>query len=353
MTPEPPRLGIAGRAIGAGAPCFMVAEVGINHNGSVELAKECVAAAAASGADAVKFQTFRTEDFLGDRALTYDYVSQGRPVRESQYEMFKRHEFAAEQWAEIAAYCAGCGMLFFSTPTGPESLALLLRLGVPALKNSSDYLTHERLLRAMAATGLPVIVSTGMATLGEIDAAVRVVRETGNDRLALLHCTSNYPVHPADVHLNKIGTLRALFGCPVGFSDHSAGIVAALGAVALGAAIIEKHFTTDKTLPGPDHWLSADPDEFRALVDAVRVLEASLGESVIRPAAGEVEARRNYQISCVAARDLEVGRRLLAADIVFQRPGSGLPPRAAQYLVGRRVERPIAAGAIIALESLG
>jgi len=334
---------IGGRRVGPGAPCFVVAEVGINHNGDMDLAERMIDAAAAAGADAVKLQNYRTEDFVSDRSLTYEYVAGGRRVVESQWEMFKRCELTAAALARLKARADKHGIVLFSTPTSLETLGDLLALGVPVLKNGSDFLGHLPLVRAMGATGLPTILSTGMATLGEIDEAVRTFRETGNDRLILLHCTSSYPTPPEDVHLRKIAALATAFDCAAGLSDHTLGIVAAVGAVALGACCVEKHFTLDRSLPGPDHAMSSDPEEFRALVAAIRGLEQSLGASRIGPTASEARGRSEYRLSCAAARALPRGHVLGEADVVFRRPGSGVPPARVADLLGRRLARPVEA----------
>ena len=203
----------------------------------------------------------------------------------------------------------------------------------------------------MGETGLPTVLSTGMATLAEIDDAVRAFRSTGNEQLVLLHCTSSYPTPTKDVNLRKIPALAAAFGCLVGFSDHTEGSVAALGAITLGACWIEKHFTLDKNLPGPDQRFSADPAEFKTLAQAVRTLEQSLGESRIGPAASETLGRQQYRLSCVAKRTLSPGQRIRLEDVAFRRPGNGLPPDQAHWLIGRTVRRDINMGEIIPLEA--
>jgi N-acetylneuraminate synthase/N,N'-diacetyllegionaminate synthase len=340
-------LAIGDRRVGPGAPCFLVAEVGINHNGDMDLAERTIDAAAAAGADAVKLQNYRTEDFVEDRALTYEYVTGGRRVVESQYAMFKRCELDVDRLRRLKRRADARGVVLFSTPTSEATLADCLAAGFPLLKNGSDFLGHLPLVRAMGATGLPTLLSTGMATLGEIDEAVRAFRETGNDRLVLLHCTSSYPTPPEDVHLRKIPALAAAFGCPTGLSDHSVGVVAALGAVALGACCVEKHFTLDRTLPGPDHAMSSDPEEFGRLVDGVRALERALGEARIGPAASERTGRLEYRLSCAAARALPAGHVLADKDLVFRRPGRGVPPAQAALLVGRRLTRAVAQGQVL------
>jgi len=344
------RIKIGSREIGGENPSFIVAEIGINHNGDIDLAKKTIDAAVGAGAEVVKFQNYRTEDFISDRSLTYEYVSQGQVVTEAQYDMFKRCELTIDSLRELKAYCDQHGVVFHSTPTSEEGVRDLVEIGVPILKNGSDYLTNLRLIRTMAKTGLPTVVSTGMATLAEIDDAVHAFREAGNDQLILLHCVSSYPTPADDVHLRKIPTLAAAFGCLVGFSDHTCGTVAAVGAVALGACWIEKHFTLDKNLPGPDHRFSADPAEFQALVKAVRTMEKSLGESRIGPTPSEMLGRRDFRLSCVAARDLPAGHRLSKADVAFRRPGTGFPPRALDWIVGRCLGRDVPAGKVLQLD---
>lgn len=331
-------------SIGTGQPCFVAAEIGVNHNGDVDLAHRLIDAAADAGADGVKFQNYRTEDFVLDRFLSYEYVSQGVTRRESQYDMFKRCELAPSALHELRVHCDRRGVVFFSTPTSESGIADLVRVGAPILKNGSDYLTDLGLIRAMARTGLPTILSIGMAQLAEIDDGVRAFREAGGTELILLHCTSSYPVPPEDVHLRRIPVLAAAFDCSVGLSDHSEGIVAAVGAVSVGACVLEKHFTLNKDLPGPDHRFSADPREFVDLVKAVRTVEANLGSGAIGPTPSETQGRRDFRVSCVAARDLAAGKRLSEVDVAIARPGTGLPPRARGWLFGRVLARDVRAG---------
>lgn len=343
---------IGSRHIGMGLPCFLVAEVGLNHNGDLELAKKTIDAAAAAGADSVKFQNYVTEDFILDRSLTYEYISQGQTVVESQYDMFKRCELSQDDLLLLKNYCDEKSVIFHSTPTGPEGIQALVDIGTPLMKNGSDYLTHLPVIRAMGNTNLPTVLSTGMATLNEVDEAVRTFRDTGNDQLILLHCTSSYPTPPEDVHLRKIPALAAAFDCPVGLSDHTAGIAAALGAVTLGACWIEKHFTLDRNLPGPDHRFSSNPEEFHELSTAVRTLEKCLGTSVITPTPSEALGRRAFRLSCVYAKAFSSGHVLSASDLVFKRPGEGVPPAHAYLLTGRTLNRDVEAGKLVQLEDL-
>jgi N-acetylneuraminate synthase/N,N'-diacetyllegionaminate synthase len=341
---------IGRRELGPGRPCFIAAEIGINHNGDLDLAHRAIEAAAAAGADAVKFQNYRTEDFLADHALTYTYLSQGREITESQFAMFKRCELGYPQLCELKAHCDHLGIAFFSTPTGLDGVRDLQRLGVVLLKNGSDYLTHLDLIRAMAATGLPTVLSTGMATAAEIDDAVVAFRGAGGKDVILLHCTSSYPTPAAEVNLRRIPVLAEAFACPSGFSDHTEGTAAVVGAVCLGACFVEKHFTLDRGLPGPDHRFSADPGEFAELVRAIRAVESSLGSPALGPTPSEAAGRAGFRLSCLAAAPLAAGIRLGPEHIRFQRPGTGLPPRLRDALLGRVLCRDVVAGHVFAWE---
>lgn len=335
---------IGGRNVGAGHPALIVAEIGINHNGDMDLAKAMIQAASEAGADGVKFQNYRTEDFLSDECLTYEYISQGRNVVESQYAMFKRCELAGDQLLELRDYCKDANVIFFSTPTSEDGLADLVAAGAPLVKNGSDYLTHLPLIREMARSGLVTVLSTGMATEQEIEDAVAEFRGAGGRDLILLHCTSSYPTPDIDVNLRRIPKLSERFGVPAGFSDHTWGEAAALGAVALGACFVEKHFTIDKGLPGPDQRFSSDPSELRALVKGVRRLEAQLGNALIGPTPSETNSRIDYRLSCTVRIPLSAGHALSNGDIVFRRPGHGIPPKYHDDLLGRKLKRHLPAG---------
>ena len=338
------------RKIGTGQPCFLVAEIGINHNGDIALAHREIDAAADGGADAVKFQNYHTESFLSDRSLTYEYVSQGKTVVEPQFDMFKRCELSPAALRELKQHCDERNVVFFSTPMDEEGVAELVDQGVTLLKNGSDCLGHLPLIRCMARTGLLTIISTGMATREDIDDAVEAFRGAGGRNLILLHCTSTYPTPASDVNLLKIPALAQAYDCLVGFSDHTDGIVAAVGAVTLGSCFIEKHFTLGKNLAGPDHRFSADPAEFRALVDAVRFLERGLGCGELKFAPTEEMGRREFRLSCVAARDLAADHTLTLDDVTFHRPATGLPPKMAPELVGKKLARHVPSGDLLQVE---
>ncbi|MBL0938541.1 MAG: N-acetylneuraminate synthase family protein [Gemmatimonadaceae bacterium] len=330
-------LTLGARALGDGAPCFVAAEIGINHNGDLSLAREMIFAAARAGVDGVKFQNYRTEDFITDRSLMYRYERDGVMHEISQFDLFKQSELDAAALMQLSAWCAEAGVTFFSTPTGPEGLQDLVRAGAPLVKNGSDYLTHVALIAEMARSGLPTVLSTGMAVSEEIDDAVRAYREAGGTKLVLLHCTSAYPTPDDEVNLARIPALAERYGCLIGFSDHTWGVQAAVGAVALGAMFIEKHFTTDKNLPGPDQHFSSDEAELRELVESVRRFEKQRGSVAGGPTKAEAEGRVQFRLSCVAAHDLPAGHVLAESDIAFRRPGDGLPPRDVHTLIGHRL----------------
>jgi N-acetylneuraminate synthase/N,N'-diacetyllegionaminate synthase len=334
---------IGRRAIGAGHPCFIAAEVGINHNGDLALAHRHIDAAADAGADGVKFQNYRTEDFLSDRTLIYTYTSQGREVTESQWDMFKRYESKPGWWRELKDHCDQRGVIFFCTPTSPGCVEELLAVGIPMLKNASDYLTNEPFLRCLGRTKLPVILSTGMADQDDVDSAVSTVSGEASP-VMLLHCTSAYPTPPGDVNLRRMVDLMRRYPVPVGFSDHTLGWQAAVQAVTLGACIVEKHFTLDRNLPGPDHTFSSTPEEFRELVHRVRLGEEMMGRGGIAPAEVEAIPRREYRVSVVAARDLAVDTVLTEELVTCRRPGGGILPRHLGQYLGRRLKQPIARG---------
>jgi N-acetylneuraminate synthase/N,N'-diacetyllegionaminate synthase len=350
-----PRSGfrIAGRPIGPSEPPYCIAEVGVNHNGDLALAMQMVEVARRVGADAVKFQTFKAEEFCGDPTQTYSYRSQGREVTENMRAMFKRHEFSPAQWAALKRHCEQIGITFFSTPQNRSDLDLLMGIGVPAIKIGSDDFNNLPLLRDYSSTGLPLILSCGMADLAEVHRSLETAGWFEGRELVLLLCTSQYPTPPADANLRKLGTLQQAFpGLLVGFSDHTQGPQAASLAVALGARVFEKHFTLDKKLPGPDHWFSDDEAGLAEWIAAIRNAEALLGSPIVRPTAAEREMRKVARRSVVALRDLAEGEVLSAANVGLRRPGDGLPPEMFERLLGMTAARRIGAGTRVALQDL-
>ncbi len=335
------------RLIGTAQPCFIIAEAGVNHNGDLGLARRLIACAAEAGADAIKFQSFRSADLVQPDAPKAAYQQTGADGDETLYVMLQRLELSAADHRHLLAECRAAGIMFLSTPFDESSATLLAELGVAAFKVASGDLTHQPLLQMIAGLGKPMLVSTGMATLAEVAAAVDAIRTAGDPPLALLHCVSCYPADPADANLRAMHSLVEAFGLPVGFSDHTPGRAVTLAAVALGACIIEKHVTLDRTLPGPDHSMSLEPDELKQLVREIRMVEAALGSGEKVPVPAEYEMRRQGRRSLVAAQDIAAGEVLSAAMLACRRPGSGIAPGEQQRIIGCRARIDIRAGTLI------
>lgn len=341
---------IAGRSIGPDDPPYCIAEVGINHNGDLALAKRMIEVAKESGADAVKFQTFKAEEFCGDPEQPFTYRSQGKSVTESMLAMFKRHEFSPEQWRDIKMHCDSIGITFFSTPQNRPDLDLLMSIGVPAIKVGSDDFTNLPLLRSYAAENLPLILSCGMSDLAEVHQALDTVGWFDGYPLALLLCTSQYPTPPEDVNIAKLTTLQQAFpGLPVGFSDHTQGPLAAALSVARGARIFEKHFTLDHDLPGPDHWFSDEPEGLANWIATINGANILLGSPFVRPTQVEQSMRGVARRSVVALRDILAGEKLNDHSLGLQRPGGGLPPALFDQIMGLTASRDINRGERIGL----
>lgn len=341
---------VGGRRIGPGQPCFVIAEAGVNHNGDVGLAKRLIDAAAEAQADAVKFQTFRAERTISRGAPKAAYQLQTTGTGESQLGMVRRLELPAEAFRELQAHSRARGLVFLSTPFDEESVDLLDALGVPAFKIASGEVTNLLLVEYVARKGKPVLLSTGMSSLDEVAEAVQAIRRAGQGRLALLHCVSNYPARPADANLRAMRTLAEAFDVPVGYSDHTLGTEVALAAVALGACVLEKHLTLDKTLAGPDHRASATPQELAGLVRGVRTVESALGSGRKEPASSEREVAAVARRSLVAARDIGAGRTITEELIVLKRPGTGLAPAARAQLLGKRAKVDIPTDTVLTWE---
>ena len=337
-----------GRPIGPGHPCLVIAEVGINHNGDIDLALRMIEAIAAAGAECVKFQTFSAEEFVNDPDDTYTYSSQGAEVTESMLEMFKRVELPRSAFARLFDAARAAGLIPFSTPTDREAVHLLEELGVEMYKIGSDDLVYTPFLEYVADKGKPIVLSAGMASGDDVARAIDTIRARGNQQIVLLHCVSEYPTPLGHANLRKIPALAERFGIPVGFSDHTAGSRAASWAVAMGACVVEKHFTLDHGLPGPDHHFSADPGEMADLVAAVRDVELALGDPTLEPTDAEREMAALCHRSIVLVRDVAAGERLAFEDLAFRRPGTGMPPYRVTDVVGRRTRTALAAGTMLA-----
>lgn len=330
----------------------MIAEAGVNHNGSLELAKNLVDAAAEAGADAVKFQTFKAEKLISAVAPKADYQKETTGATERQLEMVRRLEMSAEMTRAVASFAASRGILFLSTGFDEESVDLLNEIGVPAFKIGSGDLTNVPLLEFIAGKKRPVILSTGMSFLEEVQTAVQTLREAGCRDLALLQCVSSYPANPQDANLNVLKTLRDTFDVPIGFSDHSLCNEIAIAAVALGANIIEKHITIDPNLPGPDQRVSLTSEKFRSLVQSIRTVEAARGDGIKKPQSGEENVREVARRSIVAACTIPSGATVTREMLAFKRPGTGISPAQWKTVIGKRAVREIPADTLINLKDL-
>jgi N,N'-diacetyllegionaminate synthase len=334
-------------------PVFVIAEAGVNHNGDLALALKLCDAAREAGADAVKFQTFRAEDLVVPGAPTAEYQARQTGQRD-QFAMLRQLELSEDAHRTIHSHCAAAGIEFFSTPFSVAAVDLLLRLGVRRLKLSSGELTHRALVEHAAAAGLPLLVSTGMATMEEIREALHWIGTARRNLLGVtvLHCTSAYPAPDGALNLRAIGTMARDLGVAVGYSDHSLGIEAPLAAVALGASVIEKHLTLDRTLPGPDHSASLEPDEFRQMTAGIRRVSAMLGDGVKAPTPQERDTARVARRSVVAATDIAAGAVIEEAMLMCRRPATGIAPSELGRVTGQRARVAIAAGTVLQWEQL-
>lgn len=338
------------RRIGPGYPCFVIAEAGVNHNGCIELALRMIDVAQAAGADAVKFQTFNVDKLVTENAPKAPYQIETTGRSQSQAEMLRRLELSKEDHQAILQRCSERDILFLSTPFDADSADFLDSLDMPVFKIPSGEVTNMAFLKHVARKGKPIILSTGMCTLSDVEAAVEAIRGGGSDQLILLHCVSNYPADPKDMNLRAIRSMVEAFSVPCGLSDHTLGIEVALAAVALGACVIEKHFTMDRNLDGPDHRASLNPAELTALVNGIRKVEVSLGTGIKQPVPAEVSSREVIRRSLVAAEDLKEGTVLTQRMIVARRPRTGLDPDKLELLVGRRLKVSVKSGAPFRLD---
>lgn len=336
--------------IGPNQPCFVIAEAGVNHNGDPEMALRLVDAAVRAEAQAVKFQTFVSEQVISVAAPKAAYQLETTGSGETQLEMVKKLEFPPSVFKDIQAYCNSVGIMFLSTPFEESSADVLDALAVPAFKIPSGEITNFPFLEHVASKHRPMIVSTGMADLEEVRAAVEVIRRTGNSNLILLHCVSSYPARPENVNLRAMYTLAQEFDVPIGFSDHTLGMDVAIAAAALGASVIEKHLTLNKTFPGPDHRASLEPDEFAGMVRSIRSVQSALGDGRKRPSPAEADTAAVARKSLVSTRALARGTALTGADVAIRRPGTGLAPKLRSQIIGRILRHDISAGEVFQWE---
>ena len=320
---------------------FVIAEAGINHNGSIELAKKLIDVAVKAGADAVKFQTFRAESIISKFAPKANYQKETTDLKESQLDMVKKLELSYDDFEELYNYCKEKGIIFMSTPFDIESARFLKDLGLEILKIPSGEITNYLLLREIGSYGMEVILSTGMADLGEIEDALDVLIEAGTPRekITILHCNTEYPTPYKDVNLKAMLTIKEAFKVKVGYSDHTLGIEIPIAAIALGAEVIEKHFTLDKKLPGPDHQASLEPEELKKMIEAIRNVEKALGTGIKKPSDSE---RKNLPIvrkSIVAKRNIKKGEMFSEENLTVKRPGTGISPMRWNEVIGKRASR--------------
>jgi N,N'-diacetyllegionaminate synthase len=323
---------------------LIIAEAGVNHNGDMELARQLIDAAAEAGADIVKFQTFKADRLVTASAKKAAYQLVTTDADESQHEMIRQLELSEAMHEQLIAHCKLRGIEFFSTAFDIESLDYLMSLGMERIKIPSGEITNLPYLRRVGSFGKPVILSTGMSNLGEIEAALAVLEEAGGrrDQIFVLHCNTEYPVPMGEVNLRAMHSIGQAFGVRVGFSDHTEGIEIAVAAVALGACIIEKHITLDRELPGPDHRASIEPDEFACMVRSIRNLELALGDGIKRPSASEERNSLVARKSLVAARAIAKGELFSEQNLVAKRPGTGISPMRLDELLGRPAPRDFA-----------
>lgn len=347
------RFSIGHRSIGSGSPVFVIAEAGVNHNGDNDTAKELVRQAKTSGADCVKFQTFKAERVVTADAPKAAYQLRVTDKRESQLEMLRSLELDEKFYGDLIEACTQNDILFSSTPYNEEDICFLDELDVPLLKAASLHLAEPRFLQRMAATGRPLIVSTGMATAEEIDVAVAAIRSTGNDRFVLLQCTTNYPSAIDDVNLRAMVAMRERWSCNVGYSDHTQSLYPCVGAVALGASVIEKHFTLDRYAPGPDHTTSETPESFAELVRGIRTIEVAMGRPEKLPTAAEQLNMVGMRRSIAARRPIVAGQVIGEDDLTFMRPATGILPREWAAVVGRTAARNVEAGVMLDWADVG
>ncbi len=341
---------INGRRIGADHPCYIIAEVGVNHNGDIGLAHQLIDLAAAAGADAIKFQTFVTDELTLSDAPQADY--QTRSVGEkTQADMLRQYELPFAAFAELQAHCAAAGVDFISTAFDAVSLDFIIGLKPACLKWPSGEINNLPLLRMAARSGLPLLLSTGMGTLTEVS---RALDWLGPDvPTVILQCVSQYPAEIEDQNIRVLPAMQGAFACPVGFSDHTIGPYAAIAARALGMAVLEKHFTMDRRMPGPDHHASVEPEDFKELVRIIRAIELGLGDGIKRPRDVESNVAKVARKSLVYRRDLGVGHILGEDDLTSKRPGTGVAPDQFDSFIGRRLKQPVRQDTMVKPDDVG
>jgi len=305
--------------------CIVIAEAGVNHNGDVDIALKLCDEAKKAGADVVKFQTWKTESIVTQNVAQAEYQKVNTGVHESQFDMLKRLELSQDDFRIIKQHCDSIGIIFASTADEAESLDFLIELGIPFIKIGSGEIGNVSYLRYMGSKNIPIILSTGMSSLADVDKALQVLSDAGAKDITILHCTTSYPCAFENVNLNAMITLKDAFKYPIGYSDHTLGNTVAIAAVAMGATVIEKHFTLDKTMEGPDHKASSTPNEFRAMVDAIRDIEKAMGDGRKLPTKVEKDISKVVLKRVVARRPISKGQTIVEDDIIVKRNDTGVP----------------------------
>ena len=341
---------IGKKEIGLEQPVFFIAEGGVNHNGNIDLAFKLIDEAVIAGADCIKFQTFKAENLVTQNAPKADYQLKVTDKAESQFKMLKDLELPFEDYERIIKYCKEKDMLFLSTPYNFEDVDFLDKLDVDAFKIASGQLVEPPFLAYVAKKNKPIILSTGMGYLSDVDVAVRTIRGAGNDQLILLQCVTNYPALAYESNLRAMNTIQQSTGCIVGYSDHTENDVSILGSVALGAKVIEKHFTLDKKMKGPDHKCSADPQELKELIEKVRLLESALGDGIKKPTDSEIANSKGMRRSLVLNGDFKKGHVLQAGDIGFKRPSSEISIGEYEEFLGKELSEDLNKDTILKLK---
>lgn len=343
---------IQNKMVGDRHPVFFIAEAGVNHNGSIDLGKKLIDIAVDAGADAVKFQTFKTENIITPEApkSTYHIETTGADKEQSWFELLKTQEMSKDMHIELIDYCNNRSIIFLSTPYDEESVDLLEELNVPAFKIASTDTSNTLLLSYIAQKGRPMIISTAMATMEEIEDAVKIIRKQGLENFAVLQCTGNYPSRLEDSNLKVLQTYCEKLNCIVGFSDHTEELINPVAATAMGAKIYEKHFTLDKSLPGPDHRMSLEPTELKQTVKAIRDVEKAMGSAEKQVLEEEIENRNKLRKSIVANTEIKQGAIIHKEMIAIKRPGSGIPPSRFESILGQKATVDIPAGTVMSFE---
>ncbi|MEM9678771.1 MAG: N-acetylneuraminate synthase [Bacteroidota bacterium] len=333
--------------IGKDQPCFVIAEAGVNHNGNLETALELVRKAKEVGANCVKFQTFKADSVITRDAPKADYQLKVTSAKESQFEMLKKLELSKADFRKISDYCKEINITFLSTPYNKRDADLLYSLNVDAFKIASGQLVELSFLSYVAKFKKPIIISTGMATLAEVDDAVRAIRHAGNNEIVVLQCTTNYPSDISEANIKAMGSMGKSFDLYYGYSDHVSENYACYAAVALGAKVVEKHFTLDKSMRGPDHSASLDVVEFKNLISGIRAVESSLGSSVKSPTTSELKNISGMRRSIVANQLIHAGTIIKESMLEFKRPGTGIPPNQIDLFINKKAKQDILQDALI------